>query len=274
MVEVIIGGEAVAAGRVTRHGLRTRYRPVFRGVYAANDGELTLRDRAIAAWLATRRKGVIAGDVASALHGAAWVDPAQPIEVLGVKYAAQDGLRTRTERFADDEVTRIAGLPVTTRARTAFDIGRHLDRGSALARLDAMMWDRPLPIDEVRALIRRYPRAPGNKQLRELLALVDGGAARPVESHARLLLIDAGCPPPQTQVPVLVDTRPVAHLEIGWPQYRVALTFRADDVAQQRMLESLGWIVVSVGDGEQPEAWLARVEAALARRGCFVELAA
>ncbi|MCV7280929.1 hypothetical protein H7J88_14885 [Mycolicibacterium flavescens] len=274
MVEVIIGGEAVAAGRVTRHELRSRYRPVFRGVYAANGRELTLRDRAIAAWLAARRKGVVAGVVASALHGAAWVDPAHPIEVLGARCGAQAGLLPRREVFADDEVIRIGGLPVTTRARTAFDIGRRLDRGAALARLDAMMWDRPLPLDEIRALMRRYPRASGTKQLRELLPLVDGGAARPVESHARLLLIDAGCPQPQTQVPVLVDTLPVAHLEIGWPEYRVALTFAPEDAAQQRMLEALGWIVIRVPEWESVESWLQRVEVALARRGCFVEFAA
>ncbi|MGE2720146.1 hypothetical protein [Mycolicibacterium celeriflavum] len=274
MVEVILGGEAVAAGWVTRHELRTSCRKVFRGVYTTNGGELTLRQRAIAAWLATRRKGVIAGQTAAALHGTSWVDVTQPIEVAGASCGAQEGLVLRTESIADDEITCVAGLPVTTRVRTAYDVGRHLDREDALARLDALMWDRPFSVDDVSVLARRYPRAPGSRQLRELLSLVDGGAATPRESLLRLALIDAGCPRPETQVPVLVGAQPVGYLDIGWPEYRVAVVCGAEDVAQQRMLESLGWIVVWVGDGERVPSWLARVEAALARRGCFVETSA
>lgn len=272
MVEVIIGGEAVAAGWVTRHGLRTSYRKVFRGVYAANGGELTLRDRAIAAWLATRRKGVIAGQTAAALHGARWVDVSQPVEVAGASCRPQDGLVLRTESIADDEITHMAGLPVTSRVRTAYDVGRHLARGDALARLDALMWDRSFSVADVSALAQRYPRAPGSRQLRELLSLVDGGAATPQESRVRLALIDAGCPRPQTQLPVLVGAQPVACLDIGWPEYRVAVICGTQDVARQRMLESLGWIAVPVGAEDDPEDWFPVVESALAARDCFVEL--
>jgi hypothetical protein len=272
MVEVILGGEAVAAGRVTRHRLRTSYRPVYRGVYASKDGELPLRDRAIAAWLATRRRGVIAGVAASALHGASWVGPAQPVEVAGVKCGAQKGLVPRAERIADDEITRVRGLPVTTRARTAYDLARHLARPYALARLDALMWSEPFSLDEVLALAKRYPRAPGSRQLRELLPLVDGGAAAPWESWIRLALLDAGFPRPQTQVPVLAGPRPVAYLDIAWPEYQVAVMYGSEDVARQRMLESLGWIVVTVSEADWPQEWLPRMEAALAPRGCFVDI--
>ena len=271
MVEVILGGEAVAAGVVTRHLLRTSYRLVYRGVYAANGGELTLRDRAIAAWLATRRRGVIAGVAASALHGASWVDAAQPIEVAGVKCAPQNGLVPRTERIADDEVALVSGLPVTTVARTAFDVARHLDRPVALARLDAMMWVQPFSIDDVRELAKRYPRAPGSRQLRDLLPLVDGGAASPWQSRNRLALLDAGFPQPQTQIAVLVGAHPVAHLDIAWPEHRVAVECGPKDVARQRMLEALGWLVIRVDVDDRPEDWLPAVEAALASRGCFVE---
>jgi hypothetical protein len=36
-------------------------------------------------------------------------------------------------------VSAVKRLPVTSVARTAFDLGRHLPRGQALARLDALM---------------------------------------------------------------------------------------------------------------------------------------
>ena len=283
MAEVFIGSEAMATGRATRHELSRGYRAVHHGVYTSKDAELSLRDRAIAAWLASRRKGVIAGVAASALHGAPYVDPTHPIELAGIRIRAQRGMVPRAERLADNEITRIAGLPVTTRVRTAFDLGRHLDRVDALSRLDALMWNQVYSIAEVSGLADAHPRAHGVKQLRELLPLVDGGAASPRESRIRLLLIDAGFPRPETQIPVLRGFSPVAWLDMGWPEYQVAVEYDGDhhrkdrrqyvkDIARLRMLEALGWIVVRVIAEDKPHDVITRVEAALAARGCFVDI--
>ncbi len=84
MAEVFIGSEAVSAGRLSRHELRRYYRPIFRGVYLPKCAEVTLRDRTVAAWLATGRRSAIAGLAASALHGAGWVDHDVSIELVGV----------------------------------------------------------------------------------------------------------------------------------------------------------------------------------------------
>jgi hypothetical protein len=279
--EVILGGEAVAAGVVTRHELRRDYKTLFRGVYARKDCDVSLRNRAIGAWLASRRNGVISGVAASSLLGAPWVDPTVPIELAGAKCSAQEGLIPRIERVGDDEITRIAGLPVTTRVRTAFDLGRHLDRPEALARLDALMWNQKFSIDAVLALADRYPRARGVRQLRELLPLVDGGADSPRESRIRLCLHDAGYALPETQIPVLSGTRPVAFLDMGWRDYMVAVEYDGDhhrknrnqyvkDIARLRMLEAMGWIVIRVIAEDRPEDWLARVEAALISRGAGI----
>jgi hypothetical protein len=282
MGAVILGGEAVAAGVVTRHELRRWYRNLFRGVYIEKDREASLRDRATGAWLASRRRGVIAGVAASSLHGAPWIDPSVPIELVGAKCLPQKGLIPRTERVADDEITLVAGLPVTTRVRTAFDLGRHLDRPEALGRLDALMWNQRFSIDAVLALADKYPRSRGVRQLRELLPLVDGGAESPRESRIRLYIHDAGLPRPETQIPVLArTTRPVAWLDMGWREFMVAVEYDGDhhrkdrkqyvkDIARLRMLEALGWIVIRVIAEDRPEEWLARVEAALIDRGgCF-----
>ena len=48
---VFLGTEALASGALTRHQLRTVYRRVLPDVYAPAQGELTLRQRAAAAWL-------------------------------------------------------------------------------------------------------------------------------------------------------------------------------------------------------------------------------
>ena len=69
-VTVLIGSEALAAGTLTRHELRAYYRRLHPDVYALKRAELTLGDRIAAAWLWSRRRGVVCGLAASALHGA------------------------------------------------------------------------------------------------------------------------------------------------------------------------------------------------------------
>lgn len=279
MAEVLLGGEAVRAGVVTRHELARWYTPLFRGVYARKGQQLSLRDRAIGAWLATGRNGAIAGLAAAALHGAPWIDADTPIEVAGVHHRPQQGLVTRRDALASDEIVWRSGLPVTSRVRTAFDLGRLLSRAEALARLDALMWNQHFSIDEVSALIDRRPRVRGVGQLQDLLPLVDGGAASPRESRIRLWLLDCGFPRPETQIPVLKGSRPVAFLDMGWEKYGVAVEYDGDhhrkdrrqyvkDIERLRMLEAMGWIVIRVIAEDRPAQWLARAQAALRSRGC------
>jgi hypothetical protein len=283
MTEIFIGGEELASGRVTRHQLKRWYQTVYRGVYVPKGAELSIRDRAIAAWLASGRRGVVAGVAASALHHTPWVDTRSPIELVGAKCRPQPGLVPRLDRIADDEITRAAGLPATTRVRTAFDLGRRSNRIGALVRLDAMMWTQRFSIDAVRELADRYPRIRGVRQLRELLPLVDGGAESPRESRIRLWLIDAGMPIPETQIPVVDGTLPVAYLDMGWEEFKVAVEYDGDhhrkdrrqyvkDIARLRMLEELGWIIIRVIAEDRPTEVLARVEAALTSRGCRIEI--
>lgn len=282
MGEVFLGREAIASGRVTRHELSRWYEPMFRGVYAPKGVALTLRERAVGALLAAGGRGTISGVAASGLLGADWVDADHPIELVGVKCKPQDGLVTRLDSVSDDEVRRVAGLPVTTRVRTAFDIGRHQERFDALARLDALMRNQRFSIDDVRELAKRHPRARGNRQLLQLLPLIDRGAESLPESRTRLWLLDAGFPRPETQIPVGTEIG-LFFLDMGWEEFKVAVEYDGDqhrtsrrqyvkDGRRIRALEALGWIVVRVVAEDDPADWLARTEAALRSRGCRVRL--
>ncbi|CQD06780.1 hypothetical protein BN970_01263 [Mycolicibacterium conceptionense] len=82
MVEPFIGSEAVAVGRLTRHDLRARFTAVHHDIYVPRGTRPTAVLRAKAAWLRSRRRGVLAGYSASALHGARWIDPALPANIL------------------------------------------------------------------------------------------------------------------------------------------------------------------------------------------------
>ena len=278
MGNVFIGSEAIAADAVSDYQLRSRYRSIFRDVYLPKRDEPSLDDRILGAWLWSRRRAVIAGQAASALHGAHWVDAGATIELVAKSARPQPGLIVRHETLDADEVTAVKRLPVTSVARTAFDLGRHLPRGQALARLDALMHATPFSCEDVFVLAKRHRGARGLRRLSEVLPLVDGGAASPRESWLRLLLIDAGLPKPATQMPVNDGWRSVGVLDMGWDEYMVAFEYDGDqhrtdrrqfvkDINRLAKFAELGWIVIRVVAEHRPEDILARVHRALASRG-------
>ena len=279
MENVFLGSEVLASGRLTEHELRRWYRPMFRNVYASKDLEPSLRARTTGAWLRTRRQGVVAGVAASALHGASWVDDDQDIEMIATSMRPQPGLIVRNETLADDEVTWACKLPVTTRVRTAFDLGRYLSRGEALARLDALMRVQAFSTEDVLLLAKRHPRARGLKRLRNVLPLIDGGADSPRETWLRLLYIDAGLPVPTTQIPVCDHRgRLIRMLDMGWPDYMVASEYDGDrhqtdrdryvkDMRVMRTLRRMGWDVTQVIKEDRPEEIVERARTALTARG-------
>lgn len=278
MGEVFIGSQAVAAGRLTRHELQRWYRPIYRGVYVPKRPEPSLRDRTLGALLTCRRKAVVSGIAASALHGAKWIDADTSVELLGPNARPQRGLLVRNESLAEDEITVLDGIPVTTPARTAFDIGRHLRRDEAVAQLDALMYATSFSVEDVLLLAKRYPGARGLRRLRAALTLVDGGAASPKETWLRLLLIDAGFPRPVTQIPVFDGWRLFRTLDMGWEELKVAAEYDGDqhrtdrkqyvkDIRCQQKLQRMGWIVVRVIAEDRKADIVSRVDEALRQRG-------
>lgn len=279
MGEVFIGSEALAQGRLTEYELRRWHRAIFRDVYLPARHEPTLRDRIEGAWLRSGRRGVIAGAAAAALHGAEWVDADIPIELIWSNTRPPEGVIARDETLPDDEMTQVAGLPVTTPARTAYDLGRHLPRGKAVARLDALARATPYSTEDVLLLAKRHRGARGLQRLRAALPLVDPGAASPRESRLRLRLIDAGLPAPTTQIPVVERGYwPFAWLDMGWEEYRVSVEYDGDqhrkdrpqyvrDHRRQRRLEALGWINIRVIKEDAPSDVIRRVIDAMRSRG-------
>jgi len=280
--EPFIGSEALASGMISRHQLRTRYRAVFPNVYLSNDVELSLELRIFAAWLWSRRTATIVGAAAAALHGAKWIPDDVPVELIHANPRAPRGVLTRRCALLDGETQNMDGRAVTTPERTAFDIGRGGAVHSAVVRLDALARATGFKVDDVLRVAKCHPRSPGLRRLESALGLVDPGAQSPRESYLRLLLIDAGLPRPQTQIPVLgVDGMPVAHLDLGWEDYMVAVEYDGDqqrtdrrqyvkDIRRLEMLERMGWIVVRVVAEDRPAAVVRRVRRALATRSSSV----
>lgn len=200
--EPFIASEALSSGLLRPHQLRSRYRAVFPNVYVRRDHQLTLRDRAVAAWLWSHRRGMLAGLTAAAWHGSTWVDEHLPVELVSPNARPPRGLRTYDATLSADESQQVAGIPVTTPQRTAFDIGRLKAPGLAVAQLDALMRATGVKADEVADVADGHRGARGLRQLETVLNLVDTGSQSPKETWLRLLLIRAGLPRPSTQIPV------------------------------------------------------------------------
>ncbi len=221
---------------------------------------------------------MLAGLAAAALHGADWIDDNEPVELIWRNQHAPEGILTRNLRLADDEIVYVAGLPVTSLARTAFDLPRQVPLGEGVARLDALMRATTFSAEDVLLLAKRYEGARGLQRLRKALPLVDAGAASPKETWLRLLIVGAGLPTPETQLPVVSHYRTVALLDMGWKRFKVAVEYDGDqhrtsrrqyvrDIRRIQALEACGWIVVRVVVEDRPEAVICRVREALRRRG-------
>ncbi|GFG98057.1 hypothetical protein MTIM_39360 [Mycobacterium timonense] len=272
-----IGSEELASGSLSRHHLRTGYRPVFPNVYVPMHAELSLELRIRAAWLWSGRTATIGGAAAAALHGSQWIPDDVPVELIHTNTRPPDGVLTRRETLCAGETQIRDGLAVTTPERTVFDIGRRGAVRSAVVRLDALARATGFKVDDVLGVAAAHPRSPGLRRLEAALDLVDSGAQSPRESYLRLLLIDAGLPRPQTQIPVLgADGLPFAYLDLGWAESLVAVEYEGDhhrtdrrqfakDIQRMEMLAEMGWTVIRVVAEDRPASIVRRVRDALAK---------
>lgn len=277
MHEVVIGGEVLALGTLTRGQLRWNYRPLFPGVYAPKAATLSLQTRTAGAWLWSGRNGVIAGRAAAALHGARWVDAATPIELIWRSGRPPQGVTVRNERLDADEIVRIAGLPVTSVNRTALDLARCLPRDAAVRHLDALAQASGVTAVDALEAAGRHPRARGLPRARVALDLMDGGAQSPRETALRLMLIDDGLPRPRTQI-LVSDGFADAYIDMGYEEPKVGLDYEGAhhlddrgqyvyDIGRAELIEGQGWVDIKVVKEHSRLFTLRRVRDAFARRG-------
>jgi hypothetical protein len=277
MPDPFIGAEALRNGALTRGQLRWNHSAVLPRVYQDKAAERTLYENTFATWLWTARRGVIAGRAAAALHGAKWVDASTPIEVIADHTRRRRGVIVHEERIAADEIVYVGELPVTSVARTALDIARHLPRDIAVAHLDALSAATGVTTVDVLALAEKYRGARGIRRARIALALMDAGAQSPGETRLRLILIDDGLPPPRTQIRV-ADGHQEAFLDMGYDEPMVGLDYEGShhsgvrghyvyDIGRAEFIEREGWLDIRVVKEHSKRFILHRVREAFARRG-------
>ncbi|MBU9763929.1 hypothetical protein FR943_08750 [Mycobacterium sp. TNTM28] len=254
-----VGSEALAARKLNRYQLTTRYDMLHWDVYVPRGAVLKPVDKAVAAWLWSGRRAVVAGVSAAALHGAKWIRAEHPAELIHTSRHKTDGIILHSDSLADGEVCTVREIKVTTPARTAFDLGRRWGLPVAVERVDALLQACDLKLVEVRALIDSHPGVRGLVQLRNVLELADHGAESPQETRLRLLYTEAGMRPTQTQIKVFGKWGElVGRIDMGWPEWKVGVQYdgiqhwtdprqRTKDIDQDAEYRELGWQIVRVG---------------------------
>lgn len=253
-----IGTEALAEGCVTKRTLRSRHEMIYRNVYIARGQELTAVTRGVAAWLWSGRTATIAGLSAAALHGSSWIDARLPAELNRKEACNVDGIIVHRETLLDDETCRVRGMPVTTPARTAFDLARRKGLTAAVIRVDALANATGVNPVSIESVAQNHRGVRGLVQLRRVLELMDGGAESPQETRTRLVLVRAGLPKPKTQI-VVRDRYgyPFARIDMGYEDWKVGVEYdgpqhwtdpaiRTADIERQAALAALGWRIVHV----------------------------
>jgi hypothetical protein len=166
----------------------------------------------------------------------------------------------RSARVDSSQATAWFGAPVTTVARMITDLARE-DRRAGLVCADAALSKNLITASEIGWAVDRAFGLPGVGQARAVLVHADAKAESPLESVARLLIIDHGLPVPELQRWILdpvTDTK--TRVDMLWREQRVigevdgAVKYRVDsrwserslwdEKRRQERLEQLGFRVV------------------------------
>jgi hypothetical protein len=278
MGEPFIGSEALASRHLTPYALRSGFIAIHRDVYVPEGVELTAVARARAAWLWSGRKGVVAGRSAAALHGAKWVPDHAPAQILYGNRRPPKGIDTWSDRYAPDEIQSLRGIVVTTPARTALDIACRYPLGQAVAAIDALAHATKLKMADVELLVERHRGRRGIRAALEALALVDAGAESPQETRVRLVLIAAGFPRPETQIPVYDEYgQLVAVIDMGWSDIKVGVDYDGEhhrmtrrqfdrDIRRFEAVTECSWVDVRITAEDSDSSIIGRVRRAFHRR--------
>jgi hypothetical protein len=250
---------------------------VWYGIYGR--GHLTPRLRLRGLDLATGTTVAACLATAAAAYGFDTEDDAA-LHVLnphGQQLRSADGLFVHRRDGAP--LRSVDGRPTTAPAWTAIEVARGLRRGRALATLDAALRSGRCSRAELYGATARQAGRRGIVAVRDLLVLAAPEAESPMESEARLVLVDGGLPAPVLQYEVVDAGRRIWRVDFAWPEFRVAAEYDGmawhsgpeaffRDRRRTAALQELGWVVVPMVAEDvrhRRRELVARIEAHLKR---------
>ncbi|MFV8053451.1 hypothetical protein [Mycobacterium sp. 48b] len=207
--------------------------------------------------LACGRKVPLCLASAAAVHGFD-TEGSADLHILnppGCQLRSADGLVVHRRDGAP--LISVDGRYVTAPAWTAIEVARTLRRPRALATLDAALRSNTCTrADLWRAALEQAGRR-GIVAVRNLIALADGRAESPMESEARLVMLDGGLPVPELQYEVIDGNGQLRRLDFAWPRQKVAVEYDSldwhgnpdalrDDRRRTAALMKVGWTVIAI----------------------------
>ena len=170
--------------------------------------------------------GVFSGCTAAWLHGLD-VEPCNPIEVtvpIGCSVRRLAGISV--ERCVEIEKSIVKRLPVTPRVRTVADLGCRLPLVEAVVVLDMALQGHLVVAEELCKWASMHLGYRGVRRLRRAIELAEPAVESPMESRLRVLLVLAGLPRPQVQVPLRDQSGLfVGRPDLYYPCQRLAIEY-------------------------------------------------
>lgn len=190
------------------------------------------------------------------------------------------GITVHARALLEDDVIEVDGVRVTSGAQTYLDMAARLFPGDLLGLGDALMRSGRLDRQSLADRLVRAGRVRGVVRAREWAPRLSGLSASHPESTVRYWLLTSDLPEPDLQVPVLDRwRRVVAHADLGYSRWKVALEYEgrqhADreqferDVDRYSLMAADGWLVLRFAGKHVggPTAVVDRTRRALLSRG-------
>jgi hypothetical protein len=279
------GGVATSAQilrHLTRRGFEAELRTgnlerIWQGVYCL--GEPTDDLRLLGLDLSCGTAVPVCLGTAAALYGFDTEEPAvfHVLSPLRSRLRSADGLVVHRRNGAP--LSMVGDRPATSPAWTAVEVARSLRRPRALATLDAALRSRSCSRPELwRAAVAQAGRR-GVVAVRDLIPVADGLAESPMESEARLAMLDGGLPIPTLQFELIDGNGELRRLDFAWPDQKVAVEYDgvdwhsgADAMRRDRKraaaLLDVGWVVIAIVFEDvryRPWEFVSRIDAQLQR---------
>ncbi|MBX7448418.1 hypothetical protein GR927_10490 [Mycolicibacterium sp. 3033] len=221
-----------------RHGMYSRVRPDRRDQLAVLDRHLG-------------QPAVACLGTAAALYGFD-TEGTTTLHVLdpGIRLRPTVGLMVHQRLGAP--LKRVDGRLATAPAWTAVETARMLPRPRALATLDAALHSGWCTLAAIEQAITEQKGRRGIVAVRALAPRADGRAESPMESEARLVMIDGRLPQPELQYEI--DNWRV---DFAWPDHGVVAEYESVDWHAGRLemlrdrarfaaIQQLGWTVIPI----------------------------
>lgn len=176
-------------------------------------------------------------------------------------------------------LVNVAGRPTTAAAWTAIEVARGLPRGRALATLDAAIRSGHCDRSTLSHAATAQAGRRGIVTVRGLIPLADAAAESPMESEARLVMIDGGLPAPTLQHEIIDSRGRLRRLDFAWPDAMVAAEYDSDmwhtgsealrrDREKLAAVQDVGWTVVPIVADDvrrRPQLLVQRIDGHLRR---------